>query len=336
MHKLKGVNLGGWFVLEPWIKPSMFDGIDAQDETGFVLRHPNPQKALIDHWTTFITAKDLEFLAFHGVNTVRMPVPWWMFGADPYVASVDYVRDAIKMIETAGLDVIIDLHTAPGCQNGFDNGGIKGEIGWHKSDKNIALTIDILARIVREFDQMPAVIGYEVLNEPHMSVPDDIIKDFYLRSYRAIRATSAKTVFFGDAFRADAPFWESFLTQNGFVNIALDLHPYHCFGDGLPYQPFEKHLSLALDKRKAMIKRLSTFVRVIIGEWSLCMRYETMPKDETFDTGLYDRIIGNIQRYVYDHAWGQFFWTIKVEELDNHHWDYLKLIQKGILAPFSK
>ncbi len=336
MDKLKGVNLGGWFVLEKWIKPSMFEGLDAEDETGFVLKHPNPQEALVEHWETFITAHDLKLIHDAGVNTVRLPVPWWMFGAAPYVPSVDHIKRAIKMIDEAGLDVIIDLHTAPGCQNGFDNGGIKGVIGWHTDPANITETIRILAKIVDTFDGMPSVVGYEVLNEPHMTVPEDTLKDFYLRAYGAIRKQSDKTVFFGDAFRTDAPFWEPFLTQSSFENIAFDLHPYHCFGDALPFAPFEKHLALALDRRLTQIKRISMFVPVIIGEWSLCMRYETMPKGETFDTGLYDRIIGNIQRYVYDHAWGQFFWTAKVEKPDDHHWDYLKLVEKGILAPFSK
>ena len=31
-EKLKGVNLGGWLVLEKWITPSLFDGTNAVDE----------------------------------------------------------------------------------------------------------------------------------------------------------------------------------------------------------------------------------------------------------------------------------------------------------------
>ena len=26
-HKLRGVNLGGWLVLEKWITPSLFEGL---------------------------------------------------------------------------------------------------------------------------------------------------------------------------------------------------------------------------------------------------------------------------------------------------------------------
>lgn len=32
-QKVRGVNTGGWFVLEPWITPSIFEGNAAKDGT---------------------------------------------------------------------------------------------------------------------------------------------------------------------------------------------------------------------------------------------------------------------------------------------------------------
>jgi len=34
-EKVRGVNTGGWFVLEPWITPSIFEGNGAVDEYTF-------------------------------------------------------------------------------------------------------------------------------------------------------------------------------------------------------------------------------------------------------------------------------------------------------------
>ena len=31
--RLRGVNLGGWLVLEKWMTASLFDGLEATDET---------------------------------------------------------------------------------------------------------------------------------------------------------------------------------------------------------------------------------------------------------------------------------------------------------------
>ena len=33
--KLRGVNLGGWLVLEKWMTPSLFEGLAATDETTY-------------------------------------------------------------------------------------------------------------------------------------------------------------------------------------------------------------------------------------------------------------------------------------------------------------
>ena len=35
--KLRGVNLGGWLVLEKWMTPSLFAGLQAEDETAWCL-----------------------------------------------------------------------------------------------------------------------------------------------------------------------------------------------------------------------------------------------------------------------------------------------------------
>ena len=33
--KIRGVNLGGWLVLEKWMTPSVFEGLAAVDETTY-------------------------------------------------------------------------------------------------------------------------------------------------------------------------------------------------------------------------------------------------------------------------------------------------------------
>lgn len=40
--KVRGVSLGGWLVLEPWIKPSMFQGLDQSTFLRFLDPEPKP------------------------------------------------------------------------------------------------------------------------------------------------------------------------------------------------------------------------------------------------------------------------------------------------------
>jgi len=42
------------------------------------------------------------------------------------VGGLDIVDQVFQWAEEFGLRVVLDLHAAPGCQNGFDNGGIMG------------------------------------------------------------------------------------------------------------------------------------------------------------------------------------------------------------------
>ena len=35
MEKIRGVNLVNWLVLEKWMSPELFDGLEAEDETYF-------------------------------------------------------------------------------------------------------------------------------------------------------------------------------------------------------------------------------------------------------------------------------------------------------------
>ena len=43
MDKIHGVNLGNWLVLEKWMNPSLFAGVDAEDETDLCMRLPRDE-----------------------------------------------------------------------------------------------------------------------------------------------------------------------------------------------------------------------------------------------------------------------------------------------------
>jgi len=156
MDKIRGVNLGGWFVLEQWMKPTLFEGItDPPDETVFCIKKPDAKKVLEDHWATFITESDFAYLASLGINSVRLPIPWWYMGEAPYHNSKKWIEHAMGLAAAHHISVLIDLHTAPGCQNGFDNGGIQGQINWPKDPKYIQLTVEKLVQITKDCMKYP-------------------------------------------------------------------------------------------------------------------------------------------------------------------------------------
>ncbi len=61
-----------------------------------------------------------------------------------------YVKRFLSWCEEVGLKVLIDLHGAPGSQNGFDNSGKRGDVEWYTSDgdtTNADRTTDILDQL---------------------------------------------------------------------------------------------------------------------------------------------------------------------------------------------
>ena len=118
--KVRGVNLGGWFVLEPWITPSIFS--DWADQTTVVDEYTYTQtlgkseasSRLTNHWNTWITQDDFNQIAAAGLNHVRIPIGYWAVApldGDPYVqGQLPILDQAITWARGAGLKVLLDLH----------------------------------------------------------------------------------------------------------------------------------------------------------------------------------------------------------------------------------
>ena len=118
--KVRGVNLGGWFVLEPWITPSLFqewaDSADVKDEYTYsqMLGKDEAYSRLNNHWNSWIMQDDFNAIAAAGMNHVRIPIGYWALNpldGDPYVqGQLDVLDKAIGWASSAGLKVMLDLH----------------------------------------------------------------------------------------------------------------------------------------------------------------------------------------------------------------------------------
>ena len=328
MKKIKSINLGGWFVLERWMTPTLFkdSNIDGNDETRFCEQAQNKEETLLNHHKTWITREDIEWMKDQGINLVRIPVPWWLFGNDVYYRSVETIDQALKMINEVGMDFMLDLHTAPGCQNGFDNGGIQGVMDWHKEDKNIEKTIEILEVILKRYIDIPHFHSIQLLNEPFVTIDIKIIQDFYQRAYNRLRKISKdKIIVMHDAFRLHE--WKDFFTENKYENVILDTHMYQCFdGNMFPYT-IEQHEEEALKRTKRLLE-VEKYVPVIVGEWSLGLRPNEHINDNTIDDAL--SRYATAQFKAMNACTGHTFWSYKVEE-NYSGWNFRNLVDRGII-----
>ena len=77
---IRGVNLGGWLLLEPWITPVFFEAVnvgDLQDKvvdewTYAELLEPDVYRnRMLGHWSTFVVRSHFQELATAGISHVR-------------------------------------------------------------------------------------------------------------------------------------------------------------------------------------------------------------------------------------------------------------------------
>jgi len=220
----QGVNIGSWFMLEGWMVPSLFScaaapAISEYDvATGW---NGQAKQVLEKHWDTFITETDFAWLASLGINTVRLPLGYWHIGTgeqewttgtlyesvrDNYVGAWPRVLRAISMAEKYGIGVLVDLHGAPGSQNGTiythafsslkglcyflgqqHSGVSDGQANLFSSPSNMQKTISVLQFLTNTLVDVPNVVGIQLLNEP-IDIPD--VFDFYTNALNTLRGSS--------------------------------------------------------------------------------------------------------------------------------------------------
>lgn len=325
---IRGVNLGGWLVLERWITPSIFEGVDGPDEYSLVkeLGRHEATRRLKKHRQTFITEDDVHQIKKLGLNTVRIPLGYWLFAdAETFIGgSYRQLDQLFEWTAQYDLQVLLCLHGAPGSQNGWDHSGRAGAIQWPHSVENMTATITIIEQICRRYGQYPHLYGIELLNEPHYDVSLRYLLYYYRRAARIVRKYCHKGVRWvvSDAFRPRQMTRRIFL--NWFRHPILDQHMYQLFTPSDRALTFEEHMEKAREWYHSLRWR-ARFLDVIIGEWSAVMdeyyQIDEQTKIKHFSNSQYIAY-SKQQRDSFEKAGcGWIYWTAKVE--DGCRWSLL-------------
>ncbi|MEY3289017.1 MAG: hypothetical protein RLZZ419_1259 [Pseudomonadota bacterium] len=356
--KLRGVNLGGWLVLEKWMTPSLFEGLEATDETSYCVElGASAEPVLKKHWDTFITAEDFAWLAKTGINAVRIPIGHWLFGPDyPYHRSYGtslhpFVDGGLAILDRAfdwaeqyGLSVVLDLHAAPGCQNGFDNGGILNVCEWHTEESYINYSLDFLERLAERYHTRPALQGIEVLNEPRWDIETSLLKKYTTEAYHRIRKycdANDVAVVYHDGFRSFREY-SGFLTEPEFSNVVLDIHRYQCFVQADIDLDIYGHIrSAVVDLKNEADDIIQAGHLTYVGEWSLGLdlKMVSLWAEGPFNYALQDmdafqmsvayRAYAAAELMTFEKYLGWFFWSYKTETTPA--WCFRECVNRGWL-----
>lgn len=176
-------------------------------------------------------------LSYNVVYLIR--ISDWAFKKydDPYTSgAAPYIDKAIGWARQTGLKMLIDLHGAVGSQNGFDNSGHNGTVGFGTGD-SVSRTRGVLQLIANKYaakQYQDVVVGIELLNEPLISAiagGDKIVPQYYKDTYGDVRVISDTPVVIHDGFES-ASYWNDVLSSRG-AAVIVDHHEYQCFTEDL-------------------------------------------------------------------------------------------------------
>lgn len=350
--KIKGVNLGNWLVLEKWMSPSLFYGTDAQDEYDLPRSlSPEAYEARIrTHRAEYITEGDFARIRAMGLNAVRIPVPFFIFGdVPPYIGCVEELDRAFSWAKRYGLKILIDLHTVPGGQNGFDNGGISGVCTWAQSPKKVEFVLKLLEKLAERYGRNESLFGIQPVNEPineslwikarvqeryqprdeeagkrSRGISMDFLRGFYVEAYRRLRAhmPEDKAVVLHDAF--DFLAWKDFMREDCYKNIWLDTHQYLMSAEC--EQTLPGYTRYIMDNYYPQIEEMEKYFPVVCGEWCL---FNSLASREDFPDGEKKDVYSALaaaQLAAWNRGHGYFFWSYKliydsVDEKGKNGWD---------------
>lgn len=340
----RGVNLGGWLLLEPGTAKGLFSrhpaasGKEARSEWELmeILRQKGALHELEEHREACITKADFERIRGFGLNAVRLPLGYWtVLGpspGEPYLGpALAFVDRAVQWAEECGLQVLLDLHGAPGGESGDAPCGrhqVKGQ--WHWRQWRMEESLRALDVLARRYRSCAAVTGVEVCNEPSSTIPSRALCQYYSRAVRTIRAAGMGddriTVVLPLFQRSSEGFVQAWEDASGGLlrNVCFDFHYYHCFGHSWDGKTLAQHLR-AVQQNAQELRRLPA----VVGEWSLALGLTV--ERGTFPVDQARQRFGAAQLEAYEDAsHGWFFWNW----LDAHgaEWDWQQSAVLGLLG----
>lgn len=299
---VKGINFGNWLVLEKWMSPALFYGTTAEDEYYLPtqLSREEYESRIRIHRQSYISERDFAIVKSRGFDTIRIPVPYFVFGdCPPYIGCTKELDNAFEWAKKYSLKILIDLHTAPLSQNGFDNGGISGVCQWSQHENLVEYVLNVLEKLAERYGQHEAMWGIELINEPvtepmwtQMNVPGryvavneelaanskpntfEFIEQFYLDGYHRVRKylPEDKYVVIHDAF--DFKRWKNFMRGDEYKNVVLDTHQYlmmaEAFGCEQTPEAYIKYINEVYAKD---MEEMEKYFPCICGEWCIFNSY---------------------------------------------------------------
>ena len=272
--QLYGVNVGQILLQEGWMGAFATEALRNEDgsyvkdaggniqypeftEAEFrkaLKENPNLQGYDIDgllrlYWDAFMSEEDFRIIKEDlQLNTIRFPIYYLnILNEDltPREDAFSYIDWFIEQAAKNGLYIILDLHGAPGSQNGYEHSGEPGHVaGLWTNQSYLDATAKIWDMISKHYtfdrpDLGKWIATYDLLNEPTYTYKGNTTRecwDFFDRLYDLIRANGDKHVITmsgcWDFIHLPDP------AEYGWKNVQYQYHWYNWTPETIPFKVF--------------------------------------------------------------------------------------------------
>ncbi|KAK9431955.1 glycoside hydrolase superfamily [Lipomyces doorenjongii] len=338
-----GTNIGGWFMLEKWLAPSLHTSNKSSDDSEFAAVSSSVKDMGLDrtrskwdhHYDSFVNNADWNWLVEKHVNAIRVPLGFYVLGPDfvkgtpfdkvsgVYEHAWKKYKGMIELARTNNIGVLIDLHAVPGGANPDSHSGVSGGGKFFSSSSHVSLALDCVAYIAREVKDYDNVIGIQIVNEASYGATAE---KYYTQAIRSIREIDpTQVIAISDAW--DRGRYAEFVKEK--PGVLVDTHIYKCFSD--------EDKSKTPNQLVAASEQEWLDTTMIVGEFSCTLDTSTWNRVSNSDRVKLRAEYGKAQFNCFaQKSAGFFFWTYKFEQGSGGEWDFREMVNSGCLPGYAR
>ena len=232
---LRGFGLGGWLVPEGYMlhNQAWIEGFESPTDIENHVINLIGQDEANDFWelyrANYVAQADIDKIAEWGFNHIRVPFHYKQFydstGTETPIGYA-IIDELITWCQPHNIYIILDMHCAPGAQNGGPISDSDGTARLWLEDSYKELTIQIWKEIASYYADHTLIAGYDLINEPVLpsGVSLEEFKQLYIDITEAIREVDNNHLiwiegnWYGTDFAGLTPPWDD--------NMGYSFHKY--------------------------------------------------------------------------------------------------------------
>ncbi|KAF2476971.1 glucan 1,3-beta-glucosidase-like protein [Lindgomyces ingoldianus] len=348
-----GTNLGSVYVLERWLRNSMFpEDASGSSELEAVkawvekIGVDETRKKFEEFWANAVTDEDIKWLVQEArATSIRLPIgyydllpsclentPFAPYSA-VYTSAWSSISSLVMRLRMHGIGTLLDLHALPGGANTQDHSGTNSGVAdlWvSQDDRNLGIRCcQFLAQQVVE--GLDGVIGIQIANECEWGSP---MNPWYNDCIDAISAIDASIpVIISDGWNLENAINYSLIKNTAMPSqptcpVVVDTHYYWAHtGEDTSKSPQQiineasTKLSELNGKEGSIIDRGAA--QVVVGEYSCVLSEDSWSKRGDTPKQVLVKEFGEAQsRRWQQRSGGSFFWTWKMDWFPGGEWGF--------------